>query len=377
VEIQLVLRCLDFRSRLVAARCSKQLHAAASQPFAWPQEEMLTFRVPHTASSLLAFGERLRVSRFHLSPIDLRLLLPEKFIRPLCPELFEVPNVHAITVRPDQIISSGANEFLLPLLRHPSARLLRSIDVPCYFDCPSAADLQQLRTLQHLHSLSVHCSPDTFSTLQQLPLFPSLTHLTTFGPIVGAVLSASLVRCTHLTSLQLVGVIVTPELAARLAELPSLQRLQLQASNVAVQPGQAWTALHSLREIQLDEIRQAKRLLVVLPFFPALRVLRWRCRSPRSLQPSFNPVVVPQLEILRSLLIEMPQLEVQLLLPSTFEEWSEEAKVIADDRLTSHQRRVWTELQQLPAQLPPHRVRIVAVERDADDWRAGSTLRRT
>jgi hypothetical protein len=73
----------------------------------------------------------------------------------------------------------------------------------------------------------------------------------------------------------------------------------------------------------------------------------------------------------------MPQLEVQLLLPSTFEEWSEEAKGTADDRLTSHQRRIWTELHQLPVQLPRHRVRIVAVERDADDWRAGSSLRRT
>jgi len=33
VEIQLVLRCLDFRSRLTAARCNKQLYAAASHPF--------------------------------------------------------------------------------------------------------------------------------------------------------------------------------------------------------------------------------------------------------------------------------------------------------------------------------------------------------
>jgi hypothetical protein len=103
VEVQLMLRCLDVRSRLSAARCNKQLYAAANHPFAWPQEQMATLRANNDVASLQSLGDRVRGSLLRLSSIHLRVLIQRMTGGPFCAEVFAVPNVHAITVRMEAI----------------------------------------------------------------------------------------------------------------------------------------------------------------------------------------------------------------------------------------------------------------------------------
>jgi hypothetical protein len=133
VEVQLVLRCLDARSRLTAARCNKQLYAAVNHPFAWPQEQMATLGLGANTDvvALQSLGGRVRGSLLRLASIRLRVWLSDEIDGPLCPELFAVPNVQSITLQPEQdgVIPTAASESLLPLLRHPAAQQLRSLDI--------------------------------------------------------------------------------------------------------------------------------------------------------------------------------------------------------------------------------------------------------
>jgi len=184
VEVQLVLRCLDLRSRLTAARCNKQLYAAASQPFAWPQEQMLTLRSTNDVAELQALNKRVRTSLLRLAPVHLCVQLLGNVSALLCPEIFALSNPHGITVHPPTRYAPVAADFFLPLLRHPNAQQLRSIDVSrlLYHRC-SPAEMQQLQTLPHLQSLSLGWAvSDRLATLQPLSLVPSLTHLALYLP---------------------------------------------------------------------------------------------------------------------------------------------------------------------------------------------------
>jgi hypothetical protein len=118
---QLVLRYLDPLSRLTTARCSKQLYAAASQPFAWPQEQTMTFRVSDDPAALQELGARVRRSLLRLlATFHLRERVPDD-AEPLSPEVFAVPNVHSIVVHQAAEDYDVECDFLLPLLRHSTA----------------------------------------------------------------------------------------------------------------------------------------------------------------------------------------------------------------------------------------------------------------
>jgi len=129
VEVQLVLRCLDSRSRLIAARCSKQLYAAANHSFAWPQEQMATLRVEHDVMALQLLGQRVRRSLLRLSSIRLYVVLPAAIPGPLRSELFAVPNVQSIKVQSSSTSELIGSDFFLPMLLHPAAQRLRSLDI--------------------------------------------------------------------------------------------------------------------------------------------------------------------------------------------------------------------------------------------------------
>jgi len=133
--------------------------------------------------------------------------------------------------------------------------------------------------------------------------------------------------------------------------------LHLYKGDVALLTADAWAALRSLRELQLDKVLESKTVFSTLSSFPALRLLRWRCRVPKH-PPSWQgvPCVLPPLESLRVSLTAAPLVQLELLLPRVFEEWCQGA-----EWMRIIQRGVWDELHQLPSQLP-RRVRIVALE---------------
>jgi hypothetical protein len=366
VEVQLVLRCLDVRSRLAAARCNKQLYAAVSHPFAWPQGQMATLRVENDAAAQQALGARVRGSLLRLAPIRVEVV-PLDVLSPLSPEVFAVPNVQSITTALH--FTAIPMNFLLPALRHPNAQQLRSLDVSrlFYHRC-SSEEVLQLQTLPHLHSLSLGwTASDYMTTLLPLSLLFSLTHLALHLPIAHAPqLYPSLSLCSRLVSLKLSHAVIGTELVHCLAQLPSLQRLQFRHGGVQEQSASAWAALRSLEEIQLDHVAQATRLLSlsVLTSVRTLRLLRWRCRAPTFVPQEDGPIFLPQLAPLTQLLTDAPLLQVELVMQCTFDEWQRASSTFAvsESALANYQRRKWDELHQMPADLP--RVRIVELQQE-------------
>jgi hypothetical protein len=372
VEVQLVLRCLDARSRFIAARCNKQLYAAASHPFAWPHEQLATFRVDNYPDQLEAFGASVRGSLLRLSIIHLRVRVPDGMAVSLCTEIFTMPKVQSLKVERLHGLHWLPADILRPMLSHPAARQLRSLDVSTLWSYVlSLAELQRLQTFSHLHSLSFGCFPHELSlltaVLEELTRCPSLTHLSFIPPHDEQErVFASLARCTRLTSLRLSSAAIGTPLINQLAQLPHLACLTLQCGRVAAQTTDAWTALRSLREIFLDRALDAHRLLPALSSVPILRLLRWRFHPPPPpwlLGVEFD---VPTLNSLRSLTDAAPLLQVEMMMPLTVEEWPN--SLILGGRhhgLESYHRHVRQMMLQLPSQLP--RARIVAIEQGEDE----------
>jgi hypothetical protein len=364
VEVQLVLRCLDIRSRLTAARCNKRQYAAASHPFAWPQDQLMNLRVENDPAALQSLGQRLRRCLLRLSSIRLGVQFQNGIPAPLCPEIFAVPNVHAITALPKVASPPGASDFLLSLLHHLAAQQLRLLDIYGFweYEC-SAAELLQLSALPHLHSLflgttiAANFPP---SLPQSSVVFPSLAHLSL--NLQNAVeetlpLFSLLSPCPRLTSLELECANLSTELIGGLAQLPLLQRLKLSFSWLAESATNAWTAVRSLREIELDRIYDAPPLLSVLHSIPTLRLLRWHCRIPQFVE---VPPYLPRMSTLDELMRTAPLLRVELIMPRTFDEWYVQRRYLdppPTEGMRIYQRQAWNELQPLGTELP--RVSIV------------------
>jgi hypothetical protein len=380
VEIQLILRCLDFRSRLRAARCNKQLFAAASHPFAWPQEHMhmATLRVANDAVSPHALVQRIHGSLVRMaSSMHLRISVPTVLRAPLHPAVFAVPAVRAITVQPPSISQSTVSDVLLPLLLHPSAQQLRSLDVSrLWHYCLSLAELQQLRTCPHLHSLSFGRPADrSFSaTLDQLALLPSLTHLSFhMASSDHKWLCVPLSRCARLVSLQLTNATINQGLLCGLAELPHLQLLRLQGGEVELVLEKAQTDLCISPRFErlwgrIEFGTTMRYVAPTLPLFPALRLIRWCwCAPEHAPSPSLYdaPVRLSMAQCIQRLLdtTEAAQVQMELVLPPTFADWRRQSSL--GQYLRDYQRREWDELHRLPARLP--RVRIVEVEPEENE----------
>jgi hypothetical protein len=273
-----------------------------------------------------------------------------------------MPNVQSISVQPKGRYRSVAADFLLPMLRHPSAQQLRVLDVSRLFNyrC-SHAELQQLPALPHLHSLSFgDTACDDLTTLQPLSLIPSLTHLGLDLARDRERVFPCLALCSRLVSLELSSSIIRTELVNCLAQLPSLQRLQLRGGDVKEQTADAWAALRSLREIQLDMVPDANQLLLVLSSVPMLRLLRWHCRAPTFIFTPHDPFLPTRLS-LRSLMTDAPLLQVALVMPRSFDNWPVLSDRAPSFALQIYQRRMWEELRDL-AELPEPLTRIVEPE---------------
>jgi hypothetical protein len=251
--------------------------------------------VSNEASVFQTLGARVHRSLLRLSPIHLHVHVPNFIVTPFCPEVFAVPNVQAITLHPAARFAYVQADFLLPFLRHPSAQQMRVFDIDGIFSyrCTSA-ELEQLQTLPHLHSLSLgYTACCELTNLQPLSLLPSLIHLGLHLAMHWeARLLPSLPLCSRLVSLKLSRSVIHTELVNYLAQLPSLQRVVLKGGIISEQTAGAWAALRSLREIQLDDVYGANRLLPVLSSVPVLRVLRWRCSARRSVPPVALPLFV-------------------------------------------------------------------------------------
>jgi hypothetical protein len=345
VEVQLMLRCLDIRSRLAAARCNNQLYAAASQPFAWPQEQIMPLQVTNDGDAVVVVVQRLRTSLLRLSAIHLCIQLPTDPALPLCSELAEVPNIRSLTVQLSKDGQAVPSDCLLPLLRNSATQQLRCLDVSGMWNYDvSAAEKEQLQTLPHLHSLSLR--PPRTSTVprmvQLLPLLPALTKLSLIMTYINeAHLYPSLSQCARLVSLDLVHPTLDKEFIECLAQLPLLQRLGLDAGVVHEQDAHAWAALRSLNEVYVASIYETAPLFSALHVLPALRLLRWNCH--RGI-PSVGLLALPTLESLRPLVAANPLLRVKLLLPRTFDEWWNESMQYIRLEPREYYCRVWTAL---------------------------------
>jgi hypothetical protein len=372
VEVQLVLRCLDIRSRLTGARCNKQLYAAASQRFAWPQDQLFPLPAEEDVAPLQLLGQQVRRSLLRLSAIHVNVRLRDKWHVPPWPGVFAVPNVQAITLRTRTDLRWShplPNWILLPLLHYPQAQQLRSLDL--FWPWNERLELHQLAALPLLHSLSLGPEAETRlpSKLQQLSLFPSLTHLSLNAPhILREGPSDAHSFCPHLVSLHLFRAVVHAQLVHCLARLPRLQRLQLRGGGVEEHTADAWAAVCSLREIQLDDLPNTARLLPMLGSVPSFLLLRWHCRDPCEASSLHSPsACLPSLDSLRPLMTAAPLLHVELIMPCTIEEWKQiqPMDAISAESWRVGRQRVWDELHQLPSQLP--HVRIVAIEQDEDE----------
>jgi hypothetical protein len=158
VEVQLVLRLLDVASRLKAARCNKQLLAAASQPFAWPKEQMVPLSVMNDGDELQALGQRVPRSLMRMVPIELHVQVREH--EPLS-DIFAVTNVHALKLdlaNVQNTLCVAHSGVLESLLSHPAAQHLRSLDIARLLNSRcSSTEAQLIGTLPHLHSLTGQC----------------------------------------------------------------------------------------------------------------------------------------------------------------------------------------------------------------------------
>jgi hypothetical protein len=230
-----------------------------------------------------------------------------------------------------------------------------------------------MTTLPRLHSLSVGGA--LYSALQvpiltprqaQLEFFPALTHLSLTTEFLNqAHLFSFLFRCIHIVTLDLECVTVCTELVDCLACMPQLQRLQLHhGGSIKEQSADAWTALRSLREIHLEDLGDASKLLPVLSSAPALRLLQWRCRASHRVPSSIRPPCLPTWDSLNAFVTAAPEVQVELGMPLTFDEWTDDDPA-QNDAIWEWQQRAWAELRRLWRLLP--RVHFVELHLH-DEW---------
>jgi hypothetical protein len=310
--------------------------------------QTVSIRARNKAASLPTLGARVRRSLLRLAPIHLRIVLPAETDGPLRPELFKVPNVQSITL---PLRHSGPSSFL-SLLHHPGARQLRSLNIArCWNSKCTSAELKQMATLPHLHSLSVggalySALQVPIPTPQQLEFFPALTHLSLKTEFLHqAHLFSFLSRCIHIVTLDLECVTVCTEFVDCLTRMTQLQRLQLHdGGGVKEQSANAWAALRSLREIHLEDLGDASKLLPVLSSAPALRLLQWRCRASHRVPSSIRPPCLPTWDSLNVFVTAAPQVQVELGMPLTFDEWTDDDPA-QNDAIWDWQQQAWAELR--------------------------------
>jgi hypothetical protein len=277
VEWQLVLQFVDTDARLKAARCSRQLLAAADHPFAWRHAEAVVVRQPDSQPPQ-GYAQRLLRS---LRPPPLRLVpslaLPGRLRRSLLRHasiLLRVDKDSSLSIAAIVALSQRLRELRIhadwtaanveELLPHPALQQLRVLRLPSRSRTAAVAlacGLLQLHSLSHypagidvdridlsvqalqeaarLTALEVRCfslGPPRLEPLGQMAQLHSLRlHAATFVPPGGFVRFCSSPMMRQLRRLSLDGGSVSCGLTHRdnplsdadhLAALGALQRLE-------------------------------------------------------------------------------------------------------------------------------------------------------
>jgi hypothetical protein len=124
----------------------------------------------------------------------------------------------------------------------------------------------------------------------------------------------------------------------------------------------AFSALQQLQTLTLHQVVEAHSLLRHVPAAKALQLLS--IRSLESAEPFGKPTANstrPNLDALRHLLAEAPQLQVHLLKPST-EESSQNADTSELMRQQAAHEKQRRDLQRMAAELGPERVTVVLAD---------------
>ena len=110
----------------------------------------------------------------------------------------------------------------------------------------------------------------------------------------------------------------------------------------------AFSPLEHLQSLTLESVRGIHALLPHLHRAPTLRLLSIRCKPNSSdIEAATSPL--PSFDVLSSLLVAAPQLEVRLLMPATLERWLALGHSIPVGRAVIEQQ--WRELQRMAAEM--------------------------
>jgi hypothetical protein len=302
VELQLILQLLSNQERLAAAKVSRRMLHAVSQPFSWH----------HAPVVELEFDVRLQRSLIRIAPISL-LLDNNELVT--AAQVAAIPNLYAINIGVD---ANVLPEFDEEILAHPAARSLQSFTFPVDFNfAPSPSALQRLAQLPRLTFVCINISSVPANFLKPLAASQNLTHLDLWCSSLTQI--APLIHFSQLRKLSLTIPFsfapgdwtraFTGSLAASLEELTMMQRYGDRPVALSTVPASEYatvfTDMKRLRILELVDFNGVNVLLRELHHAPALRHL---CVT-------FCDITVqkPEVAVLRSL-AQVPLLRCKLML---------------------------------------------------------------
>ena len=351
VELQLVLQFLDTDNKLKAARCSRQLLHAASDPFAWRSAPPFFVTVRSAADV-----QRVCASLVHFAPVHLHCIGLESLD---C--VAAVP--HLVGLELVKALECSAAD-LPQLLQHPNLTRLQTMRLDIHVAGLLTLDTMVLiACLPRLHTLDMTVPFGWVGTARLLPLpAASLTDFTlrraAFAKIEPPLLAA-IGGLASLHKLSLHRLFISAGNCVALCSAPAMRQLRhlelVELFFIRVGPAPdadeyraAFSALEQLQSLALEKAWGINAPLPHLHLAPSLRLLSIRCEPNRH--DILDAASIPGRDGLSALLASAPQLEVRLLLPTTFDRWlALRQPDSAEDHAASEQQ--WRELQRMGAEL--------------------------
>jgi hypothetical protein len=266
VELQLIMQLLSNQERLLAAKVSRRLLHAVSQPFSW--RRALPFQVKFgvtVADSLLR-------SLLRNAPISLHLCQGDPLT---VAQVAAVVNLHSLKVLPGRVLS---HRFQEELLSHPAARGLQEFILPEDDGGTSTLALQRLAQLPQLAAVCIDISCVNASCLNTLATSQTLTRLQLHSCSVEQV--AVLANLSSLRSLSLkFEVSLTPGDWERVftgTMASSLEDLSVRLAHSSVPEEEyaaVFTGMKRLQSLSLVDFSMPNLLLSQLHLAPTLREL--------------------------------------------------------------------------------------------------------
>ena len=180
IELQLVMRQLDFQSILAFASCDRSTHAASRSPFAWSALSLI--RLPFDKPAIEANLLRMRCLP---SPIPLELYWPTRISRSVdsvaefLSTVRDMADVHVVSVDVSSVMlrPPDIQSLVRWTINAGAVRSIRSLKLLAYHLFSSAvSDLERdVSSLHTLHLIDWHMTSAVLSIL--LPAVPQLTEL--------------------------------------------------------------------------------------------------------------------------------------------------------------------------------------------------------